>query len=406
MQSSPPRSLKQIKNFLQISNCNFSISDKKERNRFIRLTTWKLKYKYLRKKDKGIVIKYFSRIFGISNIQAKRLAIKSSKGILKGPRSRRNKTSFKKKYSTQDIELLARFDDASNYPNGYSLQSNLKRMVDVYHDERFKRLSQISHGHIYNLRKSAQYQKYTLTYQHTKAAFDNEIGIREKPSPLGPGYLRVDSVHGGELDGEKGVYYVNLVDELVQWEIVVCLEGISERFLGGVWENILNSFPFTIQQFHSDNGSEFINKVVADLLNKLNIRQSKSRPRHSNDNGLVETKNGWIIRKHFGYAYVEAQKAPVINDYLQNYFNEYLNYHRACAFPRRRIDTKGKVKVMYRKEDYQTPYTRLKEIDPYGKSLKAGIKYEILDKILMKITDFDCVVRLKKEYQKLQKKIR
>jgi len=39
---------------------------------------------------------------------------------------------------------------------------------------------------------------------------------------------------------------------------------------------------------------------VAKLLNKLLIEQTKSRPRHSNDNGLVEAKNGAVIRKHMG----------------------------------------------------------------------------------------------------------
>jgi hypothetical protein len=278
-------------------------------------------------------------------------------------------------------------------------------MYDIYGDKRFERLSHISHGHIYNTRKSVAYQKYTLEYQHTKPVFNNEIGIREKPSPLGPGYLRVDSVHGGDMDGKKGVYYVNLVDELLQWEVILCIQGISERYLGEVFEEILKIFPFDIIQFHSDNGSEFINKIVADLLNKLNIRQSKSRPRHSNDNGLVESKNGWVIRKHFGYSYVEADKAPIINKYLQEYFIEYLNYHRTCAFPTKEILPNGKVIIKYKKDDYKTPYSKLKEIDPKGLTLKTGITYKILDTIAMRINDFDCVVNLKKEYQKLLKQI-
>ena len=51
---------------------------------------------------------------------------------------------------------------------------------------------------------------------------------------------------------------------------------------------MLAQFPFRILGFHSDNGSEFINYKVAELLNKLLIEQTKSRPRRSNDNGLVE----------------------------------------------------------------------------------------------------------------------
>ena len=67
---------------------------------------------------------------------------------------------------------------------------------------------------------------------------------------------------------------------------------------------MMEQFPFPILGFHSDNGSEFINHTVAKLLNKLLIEQTKSRPRHSNDNGLVERKNGAVIRKHMGFDHI------------------------------------------------------------------------------------------------------
>lgn len=59
-------------------------------------------------------------------------------------------------------------------------------------------------------------------------------------------------------------------------------------------EGCLEQFPFVIHEFHSDNGSEFINQVVAKLLNSLLIEQSKSRSRRTNDNALVEGKNGAV----------------------------------------------------------------------------------------------------------------
>lgn len=401
MKSSPPKSLKQIQPFLQMHECNFSFQCKKERNRFIRQTTWNLKYKFLRKKQKGEVIKYVQRITGLSNVQAKRLLALACKGKLKDPKTTKNSTSYRKKYTINDIFLLAEFDDALTNPNGVALQENLRRMFNTYRDKRFCRLKDVSHGHIYNLRRTKIYKKYASKYQHTKPVLENEIGVREKPAPNEPGFLRVDSVHGGDLEKEKGVYYINLVDELTQWEIVVCVEGISERYLTKIWNGVLKSFPFQIKQFHSDNGSEIINKIVDGLLNKLAIKQSKSRPRHHNDNGLVETKNGWIIRKHFGYAYVKSTKAPLINIFLRKYFNDFLNYHRPCAFPTRERLGDGKVRVKYKKENYKTPYEKLKEIDPKGKSLRASVNYASLDMIEMEDTDYDYAVKMKKKYQEL-----
>lgn len=405
MKCSPPKSIKQVKDFLQVSNCIFSIKDKIERNKFIKKTTWNLKYKYLTKKEKGLVIRYLATICGISKVQTKRLVSKAVKGILRDPKTTRNQTSFQKKYSQNDVHLLAQLDEALNFPNGIALQHHLQRMFNVYGDNRFERLANISHGHIYNLRKTNIYRKFIIRYNGTKPTSNNEIGIREKPNVLGSGYLRVDSVHGGEKDGQKGVYYINLVDELLQWEIVTCVEGISERYLKDVWEDLLEMFPFVIHQFHSDNGSEFINKIVADILNKLMIRQSKSRPRRSNDNGLVESKNGWVIRKHFGYMYVNSKNAPLINEYLMMYFNNYLNYHRACAFPSKEVLENGKVKISYRKKDYRTPYEKLKEVDPEGRCLREGVTYDMLESIHMKDTDLDYVMKMNEEYLKLRKQL-
>ncbi len=48
------------------------------------------------------------------------------------------------------------------------------------------------------------------------------------------------------------------------------------------------------------------------MLDKLPIEQTKSRPRHSNDNGLAETKNGWVIRKHIGYGHIASAHAETL----------------------------------------------------------------------------------------------
>ena len=231
MKGQPPKNLNTIKKFLQLEGFSFSFKSIKERNSFIRKTTWNLKYRFLSKKDKGLVVQYLKKITGLSYVHTKHLIGLAIKGKLYGPKSKYNKTSFRRKYTPEDIKLLAMLDASLNYPNAYALMHTLKRMYFVYGKEEYKRIKDISHGHIYNIRKGTIYKSITRRYRHTKPSTINQIGIREKPNPLGPGYLRVDSVHGGELNGKRGVYYINLVDELTQWEVVVCVEGISERFL-------------------------------------------------------------------------------------------------------------------------------------------------------------------------------
>jgi transposase InsO family protein len=54
-----------------------------------------------------------------------------------------------------------------------------------------------------------------------------------------------------------------------------------------VIEQMMAQFPFEILGFHSDNGSEYVNHRMAQLLQKLHIEFTRSRPRSSNDNALV-----------------------------------------------------------------------------------------------------------------------
>ena len=175
------------------------------------------------------------------------------------------------------------------------------------------------------------------------------IGERRRPEPEGrPGYLRIDTVHQGDLDGVKGVYHINAVDEITQWQIVGATPHISEAWLKPVLESMLEQFPFRIRGFHSDNGSEFVNpsvplygghgQTVAGLPNKLLIEQTKSRPRHSNDNGLVESKNGAVIRKHMGFDHISAGHAEAIDTFYKEYFNPYLNFHRPGGVPELKKD--------------------------------------------------------------------
>ena len=163
-----------------------------------------------------------------------------------------------------------------------------------------------------------------------------------------PGYLRVDSVHQGDQDGIKGVYHINAVDCVTQYEGVASCERISEAFLTPVLEELLERFPFRILGFHTDNGSEYINRHVAKLLNKLLIEeQTKSRSRHSNDNAQAESRNGSIVRKHLGYAHIPQCFAVKVNAFCHDHLNPYINFHRPCLFAETLTDAKGKQRKRY-----------------------------------------------------------
>jgi transposase InsO family protein len=263
----------------------------------------------------------------------------------------------------------------------------MEREYEVYGHAEFGNISRISVAHLYNLRRSNIYQGMTRRFSKTRPIV-SRIGERAKPDPKGqPGYIRVDTVHQGDLNGYKGVYHINTVDEVTQWEIVASVERISETCLVPALESILAEFPFVIRGFHSDNGSEFVNHIVAKLLNKLLIRFTKSRPRRSNDNGLVETKNGSVVRKNLGYAYIPQEYAELINGYTMEFLNPYINFHRPCYFPVSVVDHKGKIKKTYPYEKVNTPYERLKSLPQVESYLRPGVTLEKLETISNQMSD-------------------
>jgi len=166
-------------------------------------------------------------------------------------------------------------------------------------------------------------------------------------------------------------------------------------------EQLLDGFPFIVKNFHSDCGSEYINRSVVKLLNKLPINLTKSRPRHSNDNALAECKNGAIVRKYLGYIHIKQKFAPVINQFNQNHLVPYLNFHRPCYFAKVIIDEKGKERKTYPYENMMTPYDKLKSLEQAQRYLKPEITFDELDKHVMALTDLEAAVAVGKAQKKL-----
>lgn len=166
-------------------------------------------------------------------------------------------------------------------------------------------------------------------------------------------------------------------------------------------EELFAAFPFTILGFHSDNGSEYINYRVAELLNKLLIEFTKSRSRRTNDNALVEGKNAATVRKHFGYAHIPQRFAALINTFNQQHLIPYLNFHRPCFFPELIIDTKGKQRKRYRYQHMSTPYEKFKSLINATQYLKAGITLDVLDAQASQMSDNDAAAALQQAKQLL-----
>ena len=359
------------------------------------------KYLELSKKDKGIVRRYLVKISGLSKAQITRLIARwRERGVIEPRASRRHR--FPHRYTPADIQLLAETDAAHEGLSAPAVRRILEREFKVHRQAQYERLASISASHIYNLRRTRAYREHHVHHTKTRASAVS-IGERRKPDPRGqPGFVRVDTVHQGDSPKGKGLYHINAVDTVTQWQVVGCCETISEAHLLPVLEAILHQFPFRIQGFHSDNGSEFLNYKVQKLLNKLLVPEfTKSRANRTTDNALVEGKNGAVVRKHIGHEPIGARHAGEVQRFYTADFNPYLNYHRPCGFATIELSDNGKRRRRYRLNDYRTPYEKLLSLNDWESCLKEGVSAARLEQQALRMSDTECALRMQQRKRKL-----
>ena len=364
--------------------------------RFIAGVLSRFKYDRRGKGERGVLFAYMRRLSGYSHSHLARLIAQHRLSGSVSVASRASRTSFACKFSGADLIALAELDGLHDTLSGPATRELCRRAFTVFGDMRYQRLASISVSHLYNLRGSVRYRELRLSHQSTRSVA-NAIGIRKAPAPEGlPGYIRIDTVHQGDQDGVKGVYHINAVDIVTQWQIVASVQAISEAYLLPVIDQMLRGFPFVVRGFHSDNGGEFVNRKVARLLDKLRAEFTKSRPRHSNDNALAECKNGATIRKLMGHGHIDQRHARIINLFYANTFNPYLNFHRPCFFAVEKPGLKGKIIKTYPQSHIMTPWDRLQRIPHFEQYLKPSVTTGALNDLALRQSDSQAAAQVQK----------
>ena len=398
------RTIGQLRAFVEGNDAvDFQPQTRNEAYGFVRDTLERFGYRRLGRRDKGAVLRFLVAATGMSRPQTERLVRQwRETGDVRDRRADGPGRPFPRRYTPTDTRLLADVDEAYGQMSGLATREVLRRQFEVFGDVRFERLSALSNGHLYNLRGSPAYRAKRTVWTRTQPT-TVEIGLRQGPDPQGlPGHVRVDTVHQGDRDGAKGLFLINLVDEVTQYEFVGAAVAISERFLLPLLEGLLLSFPFRILGFHADNGSEYINHQVARLLEKLRVeRFTKSRPRNSNDNALVEGKNAHVVRRWFGHDHIPQRFAGDVNRFAQGTLSPFLNFHRPCLFATEYRDAAGRIRRKYLARDVATPFARLRSLDGAERQLKPGVDFELLDAAASAETDLEAARRVQAERRAL-----
>ena len=356
------RTLEQVRAFLDGNEpADFELAGRTSAYAFVRRTLVRFEYHGLGRPDRGLVKRFIEKVTGFSRAQVTRLVRQHRRtGSIRDHRRKPPANAFQRRYTPHDTALLAEVDEAFGQPSGPATKVVLQRM----------------------------YRTGRLTFRKTRPT-PVAIGVRRKPRPDGrPGHLRVDTVHLGDRERRKGIHLINVVDEVTQFQHLGAVPRITHHFLVPRLEALLSAFPFAIHAFHADNGSEYVNGRVAALLNQLHIGVfTKSRPRHPNDNALVETKNGSVVRKWLGHVHVPHALVPQVNAFLHDHLCPFLNFHRPCLFPTEVTSPTGRVRRRYRQQDVATPHERFNALPGAEAFLRPGVTLGALDRLAAATTD-------------------
>src|SRR5580658_676357 len=359
MQNSESLTRQQISDFLKASEeIVFSGANQAEVYAWVERVLVAQEFQGQSKKDRGAIRAYVEKVTGLSTPQVTRLIRKyKSTGHVTLRSSQRRR--FPRKYTERDIALLAQVDRAHERLSGPATLCILKREHEKFGKAEFGPLAGISVSHLYNLRRSTNYRKQAAMFEPTRPT---PVYIAERRTP--------------DPQGRPG-------------------------FLIPVLEAILHQFPFRILGFHADNGSEFINHTVAQLLEKLRVEFTKSRACRSQDQALVEGKNGAVIRKLMGYGHIASQHSEELQKFYTAHFNPYLNYHRPCGYATVTVDGRGKRRRRYPVEDYTTPYEKFRSLPQASQYLKPGITFQQMDAWADAMSDTECAEQMNAAKAKL-----
>jgi hypothetical protein len=263
--------------------------DKSSRYKFVQSILKQFHYRALKKSQKGVVITFLIQVTGYSHPQLMRLVRQYRESGVVRLRKPSAPTGFRHRYTTQDITLLAQMDERYHTPSGALIKKYCERAYRLFSQNEYENIAQISVSHLYNLRDSKSYKNQRRTFKKTQSR-QVSIGERRKPLPHGePGYIRVDTVHQGDQDGAKGVYHINAVDEVTQYEVVLSSSKISEVYLIPILTEMLDTFPFKLKGFHAEREAcpwgtmaqnTLINTLpncsISSILNSLNLVQGRA----------------------------------------------------------------------------------------------------------------------------------
>lgn len=211
------------------------------------------------------------------------------------------------------------------------------------------------------------------------SAFRGQIPLRTfgEWDRVAPGSLQGDLVlHCGE--STAGFYLSTLVsvDVATGWTELEAIWGIGQQRVGTGVHHIRQRLPFRLREWHTDNGNEFLNRILVPWCRREGIHVTRGRGYRKNDQAWVEQKNWLAVRRLVGYDRYSSRAAYVLLQRLYGLLRSQLDFLR----PLRKLVSKRRVgaKVIKRYDRAQTPYQRLLASGVLSEAERQGLEREFV----------------------------
>jgi hypothetical protein len=134
--------------------------------------------------------------------------------------------------------------------------------------------------------------------------------------------------------------------------------------------------PYTMTDFHTDNGGEFLNWALHRYLTGRGVPLpwTRSRAYRKNDNAHCEQKNWTHVRQLFGHDRFEhPELVALMNDLYAQEWSQFTNHFKPTFKLVKREKQGGKTKRIYEAIP-KTPYQRLLECPDIPATTKAKLR--------------------------------
>jgi hypothetical protein len=241
-----------------------------------------------------------------------------------------------------------------------------------------------------------------------------EVPTRGGPPDTGrPGSVEADTVAHCD-DSTEGDYVNSLTfTELYSgWTENRAVWNKSADAVLGELKALEKVVPYTMKDFHTDNGTEFLNWALHRHLTKREVKMpwTRSRAYRKNDNAHCEQKNWTHVRQLFGHDRFEhPELVGMMNELYAVEWSQFTNHFKPTFKLLKREKKEGRAKRVYEATP-KTPYERLVESADIPEAKKRELRdrhakldpFELKKNIEIKLKKFFIVLgNLNREAAKL-----